>query len=151
MGKKRKRKLATKALAVAVAVSMLPGSAITAFAETGTGTEPGALAIGHPTFKNTESLADVYDLGGVTYDSKEMMKALYQQDLDNGGDSFYMDRILARYGVANGNAGNNGDDDGNTFMTRGRALYMYTSNPAIIGFGGKTSYGCSSSGSSLGG
>ena len=54
MGKKRKRNLATKVLAVAVAVSMLPGSAMTAFAGTGTESEPAALAIGHPTFKNTE-------------------------------------------------------------------------------------------------
>ena len=28
-------------------------------------------------------------------------------------------------GVANGSAGRNGNDDANTFLTRGRALYMY--------------------------
>ena len=66
--------------------------------------------------------------------------AIYKQDLANGGDSFYMDRILAREGVCNGNAGSNGNADGNTFLTRGRALYMYTSSPSVIGFGGNTAY-----------
>ena len=51
-----------------------------------------------------------------------------------------MDRILAREGVCNGNAGSNGNADGNTFLTRGRALYMYTSSPSVIGFGGNTAY-----------
>ncbi len=66
--------------------------------------------------------------------------AIYEKDLANGGDSFYMDRILAREGVCNGNAGSNGNADGNTFLTRGRALYMYTSSPSVIGFGGNTAY-----------
>lgn len=159
MGMKRKRRLTSKILAVAVAVSMLPGNMLPAFAQADgvdektvtDGSEPGALSIGHPTFKNTDSLAEVYQLGEVTYDSGDMMKELYEQDLANGGDSFYMDRILARPGAANGNADTNGNNDGNTFMTRGRGLYMYTSNPRIIGFGGKTTYGCGASGSALGG
>lgn len=77
---------------------------------------------------------------GVSYSEKDIMMAIYKQDLANGGDSFYMDRILAREGVCNGNAGSNGNADGNTFLTRGRALYMYTSSPSVIGFGGNTAY-----------
>ena len=85
-----------------------------------------ALDIGYPTFKNTELLDEVYDLDalGVSYGEKDIMMKIYEQDLANGGDSFYMDRVLAREGVANGDANSNGNNDGNTFLTRGRALYM---------------------------
>ena len=120
------------------AVSLLPAGVLKASAAEA----PAALDIGYPTFKNTELLDEVYDLSklGVSYSEKDIMMAIYKQDLANGGDSFYMDRILAREGVCNGNAGSNGNADGNTFLTRGRALYMYTSSPSVIGFGGNTAY-----------
>lgn len=104
--------------------------------------QPPALDIGHPTFKNTDTLEDVYDLEklGVSTGEDDIMMKIYEQDIANGGDSYYMDRVLERKGVANGNAGANGNDDANTFLTRGRALYMNTSNPAVIGFGGSTAY-----------
>lgn len=104
--------------------------------------DPPATDIGYPVFKNTEMLDEVYDLDalGVSYTDRDIMMAIYQADLANGGDSFYMDRVLARTGVSNGNAGANGNDDANTFLTRGRALYMYTSSPSVIGFGGRVAY-----------
>lgn len=137
MKKKRLNKLLAGLMAAAVTLTGIPGGLTAEAAE-----PPAALDIGHPTFKNTEYLEEVYDLEGldVSYASDDIMMQIYQQDLANGGDSFYMDRVLAREGVANGNAGSNGNDDGNTFLTRGRALYMYTSNPGIIGFGGTTAY-----------
>ena len=135
---KHVKQLLSALLVLAVVLSLLPAGVLKASAAEA----PAALDIGHPTFKNTELLDEVYDLSklGVSYSEKDIMMAIYKQDLANGGDSFYMDRILAREGVCNGNAGSNGNADGNTFLTRGRALYMYTSSPSVIGFGGNTAY-----------
>ncbi len=135
---KHVKQLLSALLVLAVVLSLLPAGVLKASAAEA----PAALNIGYPTFKNTELLDEVYDLSklGVSYSKKDIMMAIYKQDLANGGDSFYMDRILAREGVCNGNAGSNGNADGNTFLTRGRALYMYTSSPSVIGFGGNTAY-----------
>ena len=135
---KHVKQLLSALLVLAVVLSLLPAGVLKASAAEA----PAALDIGYPTFKNTELLDEVYDLSklGVSYSEKDVMMAIYKQDLANGGDSFYMDRILAREGVCNGNAGSNGNADGNTFLTRGRALYMYTSSPSVIGFGGNTAY-----------
>ena len=125
---KHVKQLLSALLVLAVVLSLLPAGVLKASAAEA----PAALDIGYPTFKNTELLDEVYDLSklGVSYSEKDIMMAIYKQDLANGGDSFYMDRILAREGVCNGNAGSNGNADGNTFLTRGRALYMYTSRPS---------------------
>ena len=135
---KHVKQLLSALLVLAVVLSLLPAGVLKASAAEA----PAALDIGYPTFKNTELLDEVYDLSklGMSYSEKDIMMAIYKQDLANGGDSFYMDRILAREGVCNGNAGSNGNADGNTFLTRGRALYMYTSSPSVIGFGGNTAY-----------
>ena len=135
---KHVKQLLSALLVLAVVLSLLPAGVLKASAAEALA----ALGIGYPTFKNTELLDEVYDLSklGVSYSEKDIMMAIYKQDLANGGDSFYMDRILAREGVCNGNAGSNGNADGNTFLTRGRALYMYTSSPSVIGFGGNTAY-----------
>lgn len=135
---KHVKQLLSALLVLAVVLSLLPAGVLKASAAEA----PAALYIGYPTFKNTELLDEVYDLSklGVSYSEKDIMMAIYKQDLANGGDSFYMDRILAREGVCSGNAGSNGNADGNTFLTRGRALYMYTSSPSVIGFGGNTAY-----------
>lgn len=135
---KHVKQLLSALLVLAVVLSLLPAGVLKASAAEA----PAALDIGYPTFKNTELLDEIYDLSklGVSYSEKDIMMAIYKQDLANGGDSFYMDRILAREGVCNGNAGSNGNADGNTFLTRGRALYMYTSSPSVIGFGGNTAY-----------
>lgn len=123
---KHVKQLLSALLVLAVVLSLLPAGVLKASAAEALA----ALDIGYPTFKNTELLDEVYDLSklGVSYSEKDIMMAIYKQDLANGGDSFYMDRILAREGVCNGNAGSNGNADGNTFLTRGRALYMYTSS-----------------------
>ncbi|MBR3078154.1 MAG: discoidin domain-containing protein [Oscillospiraceae bacterium] len=98
--------------------------------------------IGHPTFKNTEGLAELLSVenNGASLSDKDIMMKIYEKDLADGGDSFYMDRVLSRAGVASGNASNGGNADGNTFLTRGRALYMNTSTPSVVGFGGNPAY-----------
>lgn len=112
---------------------MLGGTGFSVSAATGS-----ALDIGSPTFKNTDTLTGYNH--GVEYTAGNMLKSIYDSDMSKGGDSFYMDRILGRDGVADGDPNKNGNDDGDTFLTRGRALYMYTSNPSVIGFGGNTAY-----------
>ncbi|HMG25002.1 MAG TPA: hypothetical protein VK607_26880, partial [Kofleriaceae bacterium] len=57
-----------------------------------------------------------------------MLDRIYRADLQAGGESFWFDRMLERQ------AGGSG---GNTLYTRGRALYMYTHNPAVLGFAGQ--------------
>lgn len=136
MKKKRKRRIIAGIAVAALTFTSVPAGMLA------NASSPAAADIGYPEFKNVELLDEVYDLEslGVSYSEDDIMMKIYEQDLANGGDSFYMDRILAREGVANGNAGSNGNDDANTFLTRGRALYMYTSNPAVIGFGGTVAY-----------
>jgi hypothetical protein len=57
---------------------------------------------------------------------KNTLKAIYDADVAAGGTSYWFDRILARPFL------NNADS---TLFTRGRALYMYTHNPGVLGFG----------------
>ena len=139
-----KNSLLRKSLAVflslVMAVSCLGGLTLTAFATAPT--YDNAEDIGHPTFKNTEGLVDLLDVtkNGAQLSDKDIMMKIYEADLAAGGDSFYVDRILSRTGVASGSAGNGGADDANTFLTRGRALYMNTSTPSVIGFGGNPAY-----------
>jgi hypothetical protein len=61
--------------------------------------------------------------------AKSMLERIYQADLAAGGESFWFDRMLER--LAGGGAG------GDTLFTRGRALYMYTHNAAVLGFAGR--------------
>ncbi|MCC5574896.1 hypothetical protein IMZ11_04495 [Microtetraspora sp. AC03309] len=64
-----------------------------------------------------------------SYTPGSMMQAIY--DAESSGTDFWMDRLLAR----------SGDDPAGTWlMSRGRALFMKTHNPATIGFGGQVAY-----------
>ena len=69
---------------------------------------------------------------------EESLKAIYQDDMKNGGLSFYMDRVLARQGVDPSLK----EDSG--IMTRGKALYTKGSNEDGLvkefGFGGTMRY-----------
>ena len=98
--------------------------------------------IGHPTFKNTEGLAELLDItaNGAAYTDKDIMMKIYEADLAAGGDSFYVDRVLSRYGRATGSASSGGNQDGDALLSRGRALYMRTHAPATIGFGSNPAY-----------
>jgi hypothetical protein len=60
--------------------------------------------------------------------AKSMLERIYRADLAAGGESFWFDRMLERQ------AGGSG---GNTLYTKGRALYMYTHNPGVLGFAGQ--------------
>jgi hypothetical protein len=58
--------------------------------------------------------------------TKSMLKAIYDADVAAGGTSYWFDRVLARPFL------NNSDS---ALFTRGRALYMYTHAPGVLGFG----------------
>jgi hypothetical protein len=60
--------------------------------------------------------------------ARSMLERIYQADLEAGGESFWFDRLLERP------AGGSG---GNTLYTKGRALFMYTHNPNVLGFAGQ--------------
>jgi hypothetical protein len=78
---------------------------------------------GDPTFTGP---ADPVPAPPAAYDpSRSMLQSIYNADIAAGGTSYWFDRILARPFLSNSDS---------TLMTRGRALYMYTHNPSVLGF-----------------
>ncbi|WP_298458840.1 OmpL47-type beta-barrel domain-containing protein [uncultured Cellulomonas sp.] len=68
------------------------------------------------------------------------MRAVFEADLAAGAgqspdSDFWIDSMLARYGTAGGYG-----DTNNWLFSRGRAAYMYTHQPSVIGFGGRAAY-----------
>ncbi|GLY07740.1 discoidin domain-containing protein [Actinoplanes sp. NBRC 101535] len=84
-----------------------------------------AQPIGYPAFTGTGSIP----APPVGYSTGDTMRAIY--DAEASGTDFWMDRLLARVG---------NDPAGTWLMSRGRAAFMYTHNPAVIGFGGNAAY-----------
>lgn len=86
-------------------------------------------AIGLPTFTGPDNPVPP-EPAPFTVD--DTMRAMFEADLAHGdGTDFWMDRLLERRGP---------DPAGNQLLTRGRALFMATHNPNIIGFGGQVAY-----------
>ncbi|MEU4217607.1 discoidin domain-containing protein [Actinoplanes sp. NPDC026623] len=83
-----------------------------------------AQTIGYPTFTGGSIPAPP-----VGYSTGDTMQAIY--DAESSGTDFWMDRLLARTGS---------DPAGTLLMTRGRGAFMYTHDPAVIGFGGNAAY-----------
>jgi len=81
---------------------------------------------GTPTYASSSAPIAVEPVG---FDpARSMLERIYRADLQAGGESFWFDRMLERPV---------GGSDGNALFTRGRALYMYTHNPAVLGFAGQ--------------
>ncbi|MFI1359328.1 discoidin domain-containing protein [Streptomyces sp. NPDC020898] len=110
------RHLRTRYLLVALLLSVC--SVVTA--------PPAAAAqtIGFPTFSGPAIPAPP-----VAYTPGDMMRSIY--DAESSGTDFWMDRLLARSGD---------DPAGPWLMSRGRALFMKTHDPAVLGFGGQAAY-----------
>jgi len=90
---------------------------------------PAAVDPGTPTFAGS---ATPVPAPPVAFDpTRNMMQAIYDADLANGGTSFWVDRILARPFLAG---------DSTSLYTRGRGLYMYTHTPGTLGFAGGYAY-----------
>ncbi|HST86725.1 MAG TPA: discoidin domain-containing protein [Kineosporiaceae bacterium] len=83
-----------------------------------------AQTIGYPTFTGP-----AVPTPPVGYSTGNMMQSIY--DAESAGTDFWMDRLLARPGD---------DPAGPWMMSRGRALFMKTHDPAVIGFGGDIAY-----------
>jgi hypothetical protein len=109
-----------RTLARCSAAALLIACALTATSE------PAAAAqtIGYPTFTGPAIPAPP-----ASYTTGNMMQAMY--DAESAGTDFWMDRLLARSG---------NDPAGTWLMTRGRALFMKTHTPSVIGFGGQVAY-----------
>ena len=88
--------------------------------------QPAAAAqtIGYPTFSGPAVPAPP-----VAMTAGNTMQAIF--DAESGGTDFWMDRLLARPG---------NDPAGTWLMSRGRAVFMKTHNPAVLGFGGSVAY-----------
>ncbi|MER7786934.1 discoidin domain-containing protein [Streptomyces sp. NPDC097640] len=80
--------------------------------------------IGFPTFSGPAIPA-----APVAYTPGDMMRSIY--DSESSGTDFWMDRLLARSG---------NDPAGPWLMSRGRAVFMKTHDPAVLGFGGHVAY-----------
>ncbi|MER5425553.1 Ig-like domain-containing protein [Streptosporangium roseum] len=83
-----------------------------------------AQTIGLPTFGGPAIPAPP-----AAYTPGDMMRTIY--DAESSGTDFWMDRLLARSG---------NDPAGTWLMSRGRALFMKTHTPSVIGFGGQVAY-----------
>ncbi|WP_238412229.1 Ig-like domain-containing protein [Saccharothrix deserti] len=83
-----------------------------------------AQTIGYPTFSGPDVPPPP-----VGYTTGDMMRAMY--DREKRGTDFWMDRLLARRGA---------DPAGDWLMTRGRAVFMKSHDPSVIGFGGDIAY-----------
>ena len=69
---------------------------------------------------------------GVSYDPRRsMLEEIYEEDRDDGGDSYWFDRVLERGA---------GLSSGDHLYTRGRALYMNNHNEDVLGFAGGYAY-----------
>ncbi|WP_157437143.1 LamG-like jellyroll fold domain-containing protein [Actinoplanes subtropicus] len=86
--------------------------------------EPPAVDPGEPTFTGSATPIPPEPAGYQPRGS--MLRAIYNADIAAGGESYWFDRILARPFLSNADS---------ALMTRGRALYMYTHNPRVLGFG----------------
>ncbi|MGH9213593.1 MAG: Ig-like domain-containing protein [Acidimicrobiales bacterium] len=86
-------------------------------------------AIGLPTFVGPD---DPVPPEPAPFTVGDTMREMFEADLATGdGTDFWMDRLLERRGA---------DPAGNQLLTRGRALFMATHNPNVIGFGGQVAY-----------
>jgi PKD repeat protein len=90
---------------------------------------PPAVDPGTPTYAGP---ADPVPAEPVAFDpATSMLRAIFDADSADDGDSYWIDRVLDRPA---GGAG------GNHLYTRGRALYMYNHNAGALGFGGGWAY-----------
>ncbi|WP_433003555.1 discoidin domain-containing protein [Kribbella sp. CA-294648] len=114
------------AVALGLSAVLVTGAAVsgTAAAKTSADLQAAAEHIGYPSFGGP-----AIPQPPVGYSTGNMMRSIY--DAESSGTDFWMDRLLARPG---------NDPAGTWLMTRGRALFMKTHTPSVIGFGGHVAY-----------
>jgi hypothetical protein len=122
-GGRKARKMRSLVAVVAAGVTTIALSVGAAQASTRSGQASGN-DLGAPPFNG---LADPIPTPPASFDpAQNTLRAIFNADVAAGGTSYWMDRILARpYSNAPGET---------SLLTRGRALYMYTHNPSVLGF-----------------
>ena len=120
-------RLQTALVAVCLSAGILPAATAPVAAADPLDIPP-AVDPGTPVFKGS---ANPVPDAPVAFDpTKNMLGSIYDADVAAGGDSFWLDRVLERP-FKDTSAGER------TLLTRGRALYMYTHNPSVLGFVGQ--------------
>src|SRR5215813_10561601 len=115
-----RRRLLTLTLGLCLAVATLPTTPALAVYTPGI---PAAVDPGTPTFAGS---ANPIPAEPASFDpTRSMLQAIFDADVAAGGTSYWFDRILSRPFSP---------QDSTSLMTRGRALYMYTHNPSVLGF-----------------
>lgn len=128
----RRRRLPTAAaVCVAVAASLvLTTSPAQARSHAGQPTsQPAGNNPGDPTF--TGSAQPVPNPPASFDPSRNTLQRIFNADVAAGGTSYWFDRILTVPFLPAAQDPTNSDS---VLMTRGRALYMYTHNPSVLGF-----------------
>ncbi len=120
------RRLVKRTLPAVFAAGLVLSSAVAPASPASAPDIPPEVDPGTPTYVGSD---DPVPDEPVEFDpTTNMLERIYEADRAAGGDSYWMDRILERP------AGGSG---GNSLYTKGRALYMYTHNPNILGFAGQ--------------
>lgn len=97
--------------------------------------------IGLPTFAGSKDPVPAEPVG---HTDGSMMRSIFDADVKGGagrdtGHDFWMDTMLARTGTAGDPLASNSDHNQYLF-SRGRALFMKSHDPAVVGFGGDVAY-----------
>lgn len=144
-----KLRLAAASCAAALSVALVAaGSPLSAVAANVT--NPNS-AIGYPVFSGPKNPVPA---SGVAYDpSKSYLQSVFDRDVANGAGTspakdFWVDKTLARYGTdpdgsaktASGKSYTYPADGNDYLFTRGRAAFLRTHDPKVLGFGGQVAY-----------
>jgi hypothetical protein len=130
MGRELETGLRTARLGVIVAslLLLLAGGAGPAVADYHAGMPPG-VDPGTPSYAASSAPLPAEPVG---FDPRTSpLRAIFDADAAHGGTSYWIDRVLERPFLSPGDT---------ALYTRGRALYMYAHNPAILGFAGGYAY-----------
>ncbi|HZC71512.1 MAG TPA: hypothetical protein VE442_12525, partial [Jatrophihabitans sp.] len=123
LGRSTRRRIRT---AVAVGAAFVAVAALSSVHAGAAAAAPGDL--GAPPFTGA---ADPIPAEPAAFDpTHSMLQSIFDADVAAGGTSYWFDRILARPFRDNSSGER-------TLLTRGRALYMYTHNPSVLGFAGQ--------------
>ncbi|TGO05752.1 OmpL47-type beta-barrel domain-containing protein [Serinibacter arcticus] len=124
----------TATVALAAAATGLTGAVVAAPAVAAPNSD-----VGYPVFSG--SATPVPD-EGTGYDTRNQLQAIFDADVAAGAGSsvdsdFWIDEMLAR----TGNTPGGGNGDANQWLfSRGKAVFMKTHQPGVIGFGGEVAY-----------
>ncbi|WP_051950805.1 Ig-like domain-containing protein [Actinacidiphila yeochonensis] len=103
--------------------------------------EPQVSQVGYPTFKGSANPVPDVPAG---YTSDNQMEAIFTADVAAGAGTdtdhdFWVDKMLTRTGTA-GDSDPGNSDNNQYLFSRGRAVFMKTHDPSVLGFGGQVAY-----------